>query len=111
MVIQFRRGDSYEKGFVLRKNKQPDPTEYDEIYLTVKKQSTDMRYLLQKRLTTGGIVNDGNGHYTVFFFPQDTDNFAFGSYEFDIEVRKENYCRTFCGDFIIDKEITYRSNE
>lgn len=111
MKIQFRRGDSHEQGFLLTVQQQPDLTEYDEIYFTVKKQAHESLPLLQKRLTDGGIVSDGAGHYTIFFVPGDTDGLMFGVYDFDIELKKENFKKTFVGQFVMDKEVTHIINE
>ena len=113
MIIAFARGDSYERGFVL-KNKssgQPITTVYDEIYFTVKKYHTDKDYLFQKKLTSGGIQSDGDGHYTLFILPEDTNGLQFGKYECDIELKKDSYKRTFSGTLELLKEVTHANNE
>lgn len=111
-TIEFSRDDSYERGFQLKRNGEPDTTVFDEIYLTVKKRAFERNAMIQKRLTDGGIVSDGDGHYTVFFRPEDTDGLDFGEYVYDIEVRKDDFCRTLCvGKFIMGSEVTHRCNE
>ena len=114
MKIEFNRGDSYERGFIL-KNKATGATittAWDEIYFTVKKYNTDTEFLIQKRLTSGGIVDDGNGHYTLFIEPADTDGMPFGAYVCDIEVVEGDYYKkTFPGSFILNPEVTHVSNE
>lgn len=111
--IEFARGDSYEKGFILEDSAgQPIAEAFDEVYFTVKKSFSDKEYKLQKRQSTGGIVNDGNGHYTLHFAPEDTDRFAFASYDCDIEFRNgESFKRTFTGTLTLTKESTHRANE
>lgn len=113
MMIEFARGDSYEKGFVLKNKSTHEPiTEtWDEVYFTVKKNHNDTEFQFQKRMTDGGIVNDGNGHYTLFIRPEDTNDMAFGDYECDIELKKEHYKRTFYGHLKLTKEVTHAINE
>lgn len=113
MQLEFARGDSYERGFILKDatTKQPILTEWDEVYFTVKKLSTDHDFLFQKRMTTGGIVYDGEGHYTLFILPSDTNSMAFGEYDCDIELKKDNYKRTFYGTLRLMKEVTHAYNE
>ena len=111
--IEFARGDSYAKGFVLKDNSGRVVTDtFDEIYFTAKKSFNDKDFKLQKRQSTGDIVNDGNGHYTINFVPSDTDNLSFADYDCDIEFRNgESFKKTFTGVLTLTKEATYRANE
>lgn len=111
MIIEFARGDSYQRGFILKRNSQPVVEDFDDVYFTVKKRHTDRDFVLQKRMTTGGIVNDGNGHYTLFIQPEDTNGLSFGDYDFDIEVKDGDYKRTFYGVLKLTKEVTHQYNE
>lgn len=113
MLLKFARGDSYEKGFVLRNKstKQPILTEFNEVYFTVKNHYDDDEYCFQKRMSDGNIVYDGQGHYTLFIYPEDTDGMAIGKYDCDIEFVKEYYKRTFAGELELTKEVTHVSNE
>lgn len=113
MHIEFPRGDSWAKGFVLkaRHNMKPIEDEYDEIYCTVKKHAADKAYLFQKRKSTGGIVHDGGGHYTIYFMPEDTDRLAFGDYDFDVEFVRGIEKRTVFGTLTLTKEVTHVYNE
>ena len=113
MLIEFPRGDSYEQGFVLKNKSSASPVEeaFDEVYFTVKKLWSNRDYKIQKRLSTGGITYDGEGHYTLRIAPEDTNDLGFGEYDFDIEFVKGSYKKTFCGKFILSKEVTHQSNE
>ena len=112
MIIEFARGDSYERGFILKdKSGQPITTVWDEIYFTVKKNYIDYNFRFQKKLSTGGIVSDGNGHYTLFILPEDTNDLPFGDYACDIELKKDDYKRTFVGTLRLNKEVTHSCNE
>lgn len=115
MKLEFARGDSYEKGFVLQDHKTGEriTEQFDEVYFTVKRNSNDPQPLLQKRMTTGGIENDGDGHYTIFILPDDTNKMGFGTYDCDIEfVKGENeFKKTFVGTLTLGKEVTHKANE
>ena len=113
MKLEFPRGDSYERGVVLRNKStgQPVTDTFDEVYFTVKKKAADSDYLFQKRMTTGGISNDGNGHYTLFIYPEDTNSMAFREYDCDFEFVKDNYKRTFAGTLKLTEEVTHQNNE
>lgn len=110
-MIQMARGDSLEKGFILKQGTTPSTDVFDDVFFTVKKYHTDRDFVLQKRMSTGGIVSDGNGHYTLFIDPEDTNGLGFGSYDCDIEFMRSGYKRTFYGKFKLDKEVTHYYNE
>lgn len=109
--IEMARGDTLQKGFILKRNGDPVDDVFDDVYFTVKKYHTDHDYVLQKRMSNGGIVNDGNGHYTIFIDPEDTNELSFGDYDCDIEFKREGYKRTFYGKFKLAKEVTHAYNE
>lgn len=113
MRIEFPRGDSYERGFLL-KDKATNTVitdTFSEVYFTVKKMYSSDEYSFQKKMTTGGIVNDGDGHYTLYVAPEDTENLPFGEYDCDMEFVKTGYKKTFVGKLILGKEVTHSSNE
>lgn len=110
-LIEFPRGDSYQKGILLKRDGLPVSETFDDVYFTVKKNHTDYDFVLQKRMSTGGIIYDGDGHYTIFIDPEDTNELPFGDYECDIEVRRSGYKRTFFGKFKMAKEVTHYYNE
>lgn len=113
MNITFPRGDSYVRGFVLKDSRTGEPITdaFEEVYFTVKKLWSSTEYQLQKRMSTGGIVSDGDGHYTLFISPEDTNEMKFGDYDCDLEFVKPGYKKTFCGRLKLDKEVTHQSNE
>lgn len=109
--IEMARGDTLEKGFVLQLGGQPCTDVFDDVYFTVKRYHTDHDFIFQKRLSTAGIVSDGQGHYTMFIDPEDTNEMQFGEYDCDIEFKREGYKRTFYGKFRLAKEVTHYYNE
>ena len=111
LQIKMARGDSCEKGVIKKRNGEPDTTVFDEVYFTVKRRYGDREMLFQKTLTNGGIQSDGEGHYTLFIYPADTDNLSFGEYVFDFEFVKDYYKRTYTGKLILTEEATHVANE
>lgn len=113
MNISFARGDSFIKGFQLRNEstKEPITQDFDEIYFTMKKNYSRNEYVLQKTLSGGGIVADGDGHYTLTLLPGDTAALPFGEYDFDIELDRGDFVRTFCGKITLTKESTHATNK
>lgn len=113
MKIEFARGDNYDRGFLIkdRSTGQTVTEPYDEIYFTVKRNAVEHDFLFQKRLSTGGIVSDGEGHYTLHISPEDTNNLSFGEYDCDIEVMKNGSKKTFYGQLKLCREVTHQYNE
>ena len=113
LAIEFARGDTYERGFILKSKQtgQPITEIFDDVYFTVKKKHTDHDFVLQKRMSEGGIVYDGEGHYTLYIEPEDTDNLLFEEYDCDIEVKNAGHKRTFYGKLKLTKEVTHEYNE
>ena len=86
--------------------------DFTEIYFTVKKTANDVRYLFQKRLSTGGIIKIDQGDYQIKIEPSDTQNMTYGKYKFDIQLDFLNEVKeTFVGDFELSEEITFPENE
>lgn len=112
-TMEFPRGDSYQRGFQLEVNETIDTGDFDDIYFTVKKSFENFDYIFQKRLTTGGIVNDDMGHYIVNIRPEDTNDMDFGDYDCDIEFFRDTggFKKTFCGRFKLTREVTHYYNE
>lgn len=113
MRIEFARGDSYARGISVKdRNTGETITEpFTEIYFTVKKQWSNEDYVLQKRLSTGGIVNDSEGHYVLNIAPEDTEQMGFGEYDFDFEFVRPGFRKTVCGTMKLTREVTHKNNE
>lgn len=112
IYLEFTRGDSFEKGFLLKRGDMPVLTDFIDVYFTVKKHHSDHDFIFQKRMSNGGIINDEDGHYTLYIDPEDTNNMGFGEYDCDIEFRgNDNYKRTFYGKLKLNREVTHYYNE
>lgn len=70
-------------------NNEPITTTPTEIYFSVKENYDDERYLIQKTMTNGDIVSQGNGEWQIRLLPSDTAKLAFGKYYCDVKVIDE----------------------
>lgn len=93
-LFEFRKGDTYSRDFTI--------TDYDleisKVFFTVKNNSSDKRYVLQKSLITEGGITTSNGitlvsdeegvkTYNILINATDTDNMKVDyDYFFDIEL-------------------------
>ena len=111
MKIEFARGDTYQKGFVLKANGATVTDTFDEIYFTVKTNYKETEYVFQKTMENSGIVDDGDGHYTLYIYPTDTNGLSFGDYDCDFEFVATGYKKTFYGKLTLTPEVTHASNE
>lgn len=118
MRIAMPRGDIYYIEFTVI-DEEPDKImdiDFQEIFFTVKKKYSDQNFIIQKKLSTGGISKVDTGTYRIKINPEDTNNLPIcksnESYEFDIELIHENIIKsTVCGQFILTREVTWASNE
>lgn len=84
-------------------------TKADEIYFTVKTNGYSDIVLLQKRIED--MEFDENYYYHITINSEDTDDFEYGTYQYDIEIVQDNNKTTTRGEFIVDEEITFASDE
>lgn len=113
MEITMARGDLETRTFrVNGPDRSPFLNAFDNIYMTVKKFAEDKKYIFQKRLSDGGIMQVDDGVYQFTIMPDDTDGLAFGDYDFDIElVINGELKKTYLGVLHLTKEVTHHSNE
>ena len=69
--------------------------------------------MFQKRLSNGDIeFSNEDFYYRLWINSTDTDNLAYGDYEYDIERIVDGKKRTIAkGRFTIEKEITFVGHE
>lgn len=83
MEVKIMRSETAPFRFIRTTEELPD-----DIFFTVKKDYRDRDFVLQKRLSDGGIVFDSeDGHYHFTILPEDTDSLEFGSYDFDLKIK------------------------
>lgn len=108
--MEFIRGDTAKYKFRrYDANGNVIETKADEIYFTVKTNGYSDEVLLQKTLENMDF--DENYYYHFTIMPEDTDNFQYGTYQYDVEVIQGDNKTTTRGEFIIDEEITFASDE
>ena len=92
---------------------EPSQVDFDEIYMTVKKNLYERSYIFQKRLSNGGIEKLGIGDYQIKLEASDTDQLDFNiTYPFDIElVYEDEVKQTEYGELSITPEVTCSWNE
>ena len=79
------------------------------IYFTIKNDCFTKQVLIQKTIDD---MTFENGVYTFTIDGTDTDNLNYGFYRYDLEVVEEEYKQTISiGDFVIEEEVTFTSNE
>ena len=112
MTISMPRGDLRIVSFTLKDADGHVPAAtITEIYWTVKKTFNNREFLLQKRLSDGGIENMGEGTYQFIIEPSDTDHMTYGQYVFDLEFVGPEIKETHVGEFVLTNEVTHANNE
>lgn len=111
-MIELIRGDSLSLKFKrLDANGEPITTEADEVYFTIKRNTTTEDVVFQKTLEDMTFDNDGTYHIAIL--PQDTEELPYGDYVYDLEICVgDDYKKTISiGNFKILEEVTFASNE
>lgn len=114
---EFPRGDS----FLLDKFRPVDKAgnvvelqDTDKLYFTVKADSYSSNILFQKRLNEG-IELQEDGYYHITIEPSDTNGLDYGSYVYDIQLKRtdpKDYVKTLInGTITLTEEVTWEVNE
>lgn len=85
-LFEFRKGDTYSRDFTISGYE----SEISKVFFTVKNNSSDKRYVLQKSLEDGiSLVSDEESieTYNILINATDTDNMKVDyDYFFDVEI-------------------------
>lgn len=113
MRIAMPRGDrKYVRFLVNDPNGTGTDIDFDEIWFTIKKKSSDRLFYFQKKLSAGQIEKLGLGDYQLCIEPADTNKMNYGKYIGDIQLRYKNLLKeTFVFDFELKDEVTFAENE
>lgn len=110
LKISLPRGDIRNVNFSVKSGEE-HYSDFTEIFFTVKKTTTDRDIILQKKLSDGSILQDGDV-YSFRLEPEDTNELDYGKYVFDIELIKGDVIKqTTVGDLMITPEVTFAINE
>jgi len=83
-----------------------------EMYFTVKNNFKSTPIMFQKSMGNGITYSRDDGMYHVKVLPTDTNDFSYGVYVYDIEIKRNNDCFTIAkGKFILEYEVTFLENE
>lgn len=81
-----------------------------ELFFTVKPNSEDNAFVIQKRIGDFTFDDDFEYHFTIE--PEDTNELAYGDYIYDLEVIDDSGKHTISkGIFVLTWESTWASNE
>lgn len=112
MDFEFTRGDTFQFRFKLQ-DKSGETLELDkgtEIYFTVKKNRNSKKVLIQKKLNSG--IERQDDFYYVRINADDTSNLAYGTYNYDIEFKDDDFVKTITlGQMTLTDEITHKGDE
>lgn len=111
--IEFPRGDTCPLCMTLKDSDGNVliPTEGDEIYFTVKKNYTTQDVVLQKKYSNDDFeVVDGVIKFVLSH--SDTASLAYGSYNYDVQFKSNDYVKTILkGSITLTEEATWINNE
>lgn len=112
MDFEFIRGDTQYIRFQL-KDGDGNPiqlTDDEKLYFTVKKDRNSKNVLLQKRYPSDITFSDG--YYQFELSSTDTSKLAYGSYQYDIELKIADFVKTLgLGTITLTDEITFQGDE
>lgn len=112
MDIEFTRGDTQFFKFQI-KDGEGNPiqlTSEDKVYFTVKQNANSEDILIQKRYSDD--IQYSEGYFNFVLNSEDTSDLAYGTYNYDIELKSGDYVKTLGqGIITLTEEITFRSDE
>lgn len=112
MDIEFTRGDTQFLRFQL-KDVELNPIELaegDNLYFTVKQNQNSTDILIQKKYPES--IQYDEGYFIFTLSSEDTSDLAYGTYQYDIELKSGDYVKTLgFGTITLTDEITHRRDE
>ncbi len=112
MDIEFTRGDTQIIKFELKdaKGNEIELTQDDILYFTVKQNPHSSKVLIQKKYPNE--IEFSDGYFSFVLSSQDTADLAYGTYQYDIELKSGEYVQTLgLGTITLTEEITHRRDE
>ena len=112
MDFEFPRGDTKRFKFQLKDSEGNILvlSNTDQLYFTVKDNPRSTTPLIQKKIGSGIVYNDG--YYYVTISPLDTDALDYRTYGYDIELKSDGLVKTLLiGSITLTEEYTFATNE
>lgn len=114
MDLEFTRGDTQYIKFQLKDGNGNllKLTEDEKIYFTVKQNQNSKNVLIQKVFPTDIEYSDSDGFYQFELSSSDTSKLAYGTYQYDIEFKANDFVKTLAlGTITLTEEITHKGDE
>ena len=112
LFIEMPRGDIRNVQVTVFDNNSHSDLEFDEIYVTFKKNSLDEPYLFQYKLSAGTVWEVDTGVYEFKIRAADTENLPAGGYVFDIElIYNGTVKQTTVGILKLTQDVTHSDDE
>lgn len=108
--IEFTRGDTCPLKFNLvdAEGNKLVLTASDELYFTVKNNYNTTTTKLQKSYGNGNITQEEDGSYKLIISADDTANWNYGSYVWDLCFVSTDYTKTIAiGSLTLTNEVTF----
>lgn len=112
MDLEFTRGDTQFLKFQLKDGEGNvlELTETDNLYFTVKQSENSAKVLIQKKYPDN--IKYEEGYFSFVLNAEDTSSLAYGTYQYDIELKSGDYVKTLgFGTITLTQEITHRRDE
>ena len=112
MDLEFIRGDTQYIQFQLKDgNGNPiQLTDDEKLYFTVKQNQNSKKILIQKIYPSDITFSDG--YYQFELSSKDTSKLAYGSYQYDIELKIGEYVKTLSlGTITLTHQITFQGDQ
>ena len=112
LYIEMPRGDIRNVQVTIFNNDSHSDVEFDEIYVTFKKNSLDEPFLFQYKLSAGTVWEVDTGIYEFKIRAADTENLPAGGYVFDIElIYNGTIKQTTVGILKLTQDVTHTDDE
>ncbi len=107
-VRKLTRGDTFSLEVEITENGEYQTV--DEMFLTVKESYSADEILFQKKIGDGIKLKDNK--YLISIYPEDTNDFEYKQYVYDVEIIKGNIKKTLeVGILRICDEVTFAVDE
>lgn len=114
LFIDMPRGDLRSVQFTVYDAESHSQTQvqFDEIYVTFKRNSNDEPFLFQYKLSSGTVWEASTGVYEFRILPADTENLDAGGYVFDIQLLQGGAIKqTTVGVLKLTQDVTHTEDE
>lgn len=112
MDLEFTRGDTQFLKFRLKglDGNLIELMDEDKLYFTVKQNENSSKVLIQKKYPDD--IKYSDGYFSFVLSSADTSDLAYGTYQYDVELKSGDFVKTLgLGTITLTEEITHRRDE